>query len=370
MSSSTKLIVWTRSAGICSAPGCRQVLHRDPFLFKAARFGHLAHNVAASAKGPRGDAIRSKVLVDDPENLIMMCPTCHKLVDDGGAAEYPEELLQQWKQDHEQSIELFASVGGDKLAGLLICTGKIRGVSNSVTDATVLKAAARAGYRPLSKPRRIGLFDGNSADGSPEWWKGQLFQLRREVDQALEAFKGNDYTMAVFAVAEMPALIALGFLLGDEQGVIPFQYDRTANSYTFTAPSEPPIKFTTTFPDTISPDGVALVISVTAPIDHNRVVSALGGRSLSIVEIRAEDTGRLIVRTPATVAAFKRAVIECVDRIEALAGHKVPISVFPAMPAPLAVALGTTIMPKAPVKLIVFDSDGPAAEFRPAITLP
>ena len=74
LSSATQRAVWARSGGICARPGCDSILYEDPVFFKTRPFGELAHNVAASQDGPRGDATRSPQLSDDPENLILLCP--------------------------------------------------------------------------------------------------------------------------------------------------------------------------------------------------------------------------------------------------------------------------------------------------------
>lgn len=368
----TRQILWARSGGICAMPGCSApVLHRSPMHFLPSCFGELAHNVAASPDGPRGDPLRSSVLVDDPDNLIMMCPSCHTVIDEGGAANFPEALLRQWKTEHEAAIELLGSIKGDKRARVLICTGKIRGAPCNIEIGAALQATIRAGYRPIAAPSPIALFDRSSADGSPDWWKAQAFQLVEDLKVAMNTQRGRETALAVFAIAEMPTLILLGFLLGDEQQMIPFQSDRSSGgSCDFQDLGGPAVGFTTTYPASIGREGVALVLSITAPIDHERVVRSVGADLLPIVEIRANEMGRQMVKSLATVEAFRRCVIDCIDRIEQLAGTKIPISVFPAMPAPLAVAFGATIMPKAPLRLSIFDSSGVDGLFAPAITLP
>lgn len=370
ISERTRLIIWARSGGICSAPGCGKVLHRDSNYLSPGTFGELAHNVAASEKGPRGDAVRSKILVDDPENLIMMCPGCHTQIDKGGAKQYPEELLRSWKLDHEAAVEMLGKIQGNRKARLLICTGNIRGRVCNIEQAAAVRAAVQAGYQPLSAPFKIALPDNHAQDGSQFWWEGQANALRQEVHSAMRMDKHEERTLAVFAVAEMPSLILLGYLLGDEQKLELFQYDRTSGSCNFSDVDGPAAAFEIRCPSVVSMDGVALIISATATVTEDRITSSVPDKNLAIAEIRAVNPGRTVVQSPATVRAFQKAVIECIDRIEAAAGSKVPIHVFPAMPAPLAVALGAGIMPKAPVQLVIYDSSGVDGIFRPALTLP
>lgn len=365
----TRLILWARSGGICSAPGCGQVLHRDPNYLTTGIFGELAHNVAASPDGPRGDPVRSKELVDDPENLIMLCPGCHTKIDKGGAKLYPEELLRSWKLAHEAAVEMLAKIQGNRRARLLICTGNIRGRSCSIDQAAAVRAAVLAGYLPLATPSKIALPDNHARDGSSSWWEGQAHALRQEVHAAMRQDKFGERTLAVFAVAEMPSLILLGYLLGDEQKLELFQYDRTSGSCDFADVDGSAAKFEVRCPPVVSTEGVALIVSATAIVNEDRIRNSVPDKNLAIAEIRAVNPGRTLVQSPATVRAFQKAVIECVDRLEAAAGSKVPIHVFPAMPAPLAVALGVGIMPKAPVQLVIYDSEADGI-FRHALTLP
>lgn len=366
----TRQILWARSGGICSFPGCGKVLHRESRYLTPGCFGELAHNVAASEKGPRGDAVRSQLLVDDPDNLIMACPSCHTQIDAGGAELYPEQLLRDWKTAHENTVEMLATIRSNRKARILICTGSIRGRTCDIGEGAAIGATVKSGYLPVGKPSQITLPSFHAVDGTQQWWDGQAHALKRAINTLFNDKREPERTLAIFAVAEMPSLILLGYLLGDEQRLELFQLDRVTGSCEFAEPDGEEAKFTISYPATIGPDGIALVISATAPVDEERVRRASPGKSLAIVEIRAESPSRDLVRSPATVNAFRKIVMDCIDRIEHIAGTKVPIHVFPAMPAPLAVALGATVMPKAPVQFSIYDSSGPDGTFCHSLTLP
>lgn len=61
----------------------------------------MAHVIAQSPKGPRGV---EKGGDDTYENLILLCPTHHRQVDKAPEGVYPEEMLFDWKNAHEQFI--------------------------------------------------------------------------------------------------------------------------------------------------------------------------------------------------------------------------------------------------------------------------
>ena len=62
----------------------------------------MAHVIAQSTKGPRGRS--EKAGPDTYENLILLCPYHHQMVDKA-PKDFPVKLLNQWKQDHELRID-------------------------------------------------------------------------------------------------------------------------------------------------------------------------------------------------------------------------------------------------------------------------
>ena len=67
--------------GRCMFEGCGADLTEDPVTRVRGNFATLAHNVAASEGGTRGALYLSAGLADDPENILLLCDTHHRLVD-------------------------------------------------------------------------------------------------------------------------------------------------------------------------------------------------------------------------------------------------------------------------------------------------
>jgi hypothetical protein len=89
------------AAGHCERPGCPTgFLWHELADGSAVRLGEVAHIVAASAEGPRGDAESDDRDLVAYGNLMFLCPTCHTIVD-GAPEEYTAEILTRWKTDHE-----------------------------------------------------------------------------------------------------------------------------------------------------------------------------------------------------------------------------------------------------------------------------
>src|SRR6185369_4912637 len=101
ISDNTVKLLWGRAAGTCSNPSCRTdltVLLEDGRGFNV---GEMAHVIASSPTGPRGFGSGGS---DEYENLVLLCPTCHRTVDKAPGGTYSVEMLHQWKQGHERSV--------------------------------------------------------------------------------------------------------------------------------------------------------------------------------------------------------------------------------------------------------------------------
>jgi len=109
ISAETKRALWASPAGYCQNPGCRADLIR---LFEngdVTNLDELAHVVARKEEGPRGRDILAGSR-DTFENVVILCPTCHTLVDKN-PDKYPAHLLLKWKAEHIAIIQnAFASL--------------------------------------------------------------------------------------------------------------------------------------------------------------------------------------------------------------------------------------------------------------------
>jgi len=94
--------LWGLSAGRCNYPGCGEQCLTFINQSSPTIIGEMAHIIAKSSKGPRST---SKINGSDTyENLILLCPTHHTLIDKGPEDKFSPELLHTWKEQHEASV--------------------------------------------------------------------------------------------------------------------------------------------------------------------------------------------------------------------------------------------------------------------------
>lgn len=70
---------------------------------------NYAHIIGDSENGPRGNE-RSRELAQDPNNIILLCPECHRLIDHEGERKYTDEMLVAMKKEHEERIDLVTGI--------------------------------------------------------------------------------------------------------------------------------------------------------------------------------------------------------------------------------------------------------------------
>ena len=124
----TRMILWAKAAGRCQYSGCNKSLIGD--LISGAEdknFGFVAHIVADTPTGPRGDPIRSPLLSDDVNNLMLLCHVHHKLIDVDAVDQHPEERLLAMKAAHEQRVEIVTAIDDDRASHVLRYAANIGG---------------------------------------------------------------------------------------------------------------------------------------------------------------------------------------------------------------------------------------------------
>jgi hypothetical protein len=98
-------ILFQKSGNRCAFPGCRRVLTADGSPpDRDVVLGDVAHIVAESINGPRGDSLLSLMERNRYDNLILLCNLHHQLID-GQPQTYTIERLRGMKQEHERWVE-------------------------------------------------------------------------------------------------------------------------------------------------------------------------------------------------------------------------------------------------------------------------
>jgi len=350
--------LWARAAGRCEYRGCNESLVGDLIAGKEdGLYGFIAHIVADSPGGPRGDEIRSPKLARSLENLMLMCARHHKLIDTDALDEHPEPLLIEMKRAHETRVEINSGIDEER-ASHVIRFGATIGHHEALVSTQAIFSAMPPDRHPASR-ETIDLEMLNQAfrDDEPEYWELQ----RRNLDRLFADKIGGRIErqeikhLSVFALAPQPLLIELGRLLNDIVPVTVHQRHREPPTWQWQR-DRSPLEFTVSEAPAGSAGPIALKLAVSATVNDDRITKVLGGDT-SIWSLTVPEPGNDVVRQPEDLARFRTALRRLYDRIKARHGEGKVINLFPVLPASLAVEVGRVWMPKADLELLIYDQN-------------
>lgn len=329
---------------------------------------YIVHIVAETEGGPRGDPIRSPLLSDDPNNLMLMCDPHHRLIDREELHNYPEERLLGIKRESEERIELVTDIAPDR-ASQIVRYGATIGINESTIAFSKCKEAMVPTYYPVNRqPIDLAVTGLDLADSDPDYYQLQVKNLRRQFNSKIKGRIESQEVdhISIFALASIPLLIELGRLISDITPASVYQLHREPPGWGW-AGNGGRIEFDVGEPAELFGQ-VALKIEISAQISNERITSVIG-TDTSIWSIAAREPHNDVMRYNEDLSAFRKILRSQLSAIKSTCGEDVVINVFPAVPVSAAVELGRVWMPKADLPMIIFDQSRGVGGFVPRIEI-
>jgi hypothetical protein len=367
ISSKNKNLLWAISAGRCEYAGCNSVLHTDILTNKKCNSAYIAHVVADEPNGPRGDVKRSKLLANDICNLMLLCDTHHRMVDEDEIT-YTELRLLEMKRQHEERIRRITNIAPNMSSEIILYGANI-GFHNSPLSYQSASEALLYDYYPANNfPIELGLKNTPFTDDTDTYWVAEEANLLAQFNQKIKPhlMQGNTDHYSVFAIAPQPLLIKLGVLLNDLNNVKVYQKHREPSTWKWQALS-PKIEYVLREPADKTKIPV-LVFGLSATVTYDRIQKVLGDNT-SIWEITINATpNNDFLKTEALLSDFRRTVRYAFDKIKSYHGCT-ELHVFPAMPVSASVELGRVWMPKVDMPMVIYDASKVKNDFYKTITI-
>lgn len=215
--------VFDESSMRCMFEGCAARLDHNELTGDESYFGYLAHIVASSESGPRGEPGLSAKLSDDPANVMLLCDKCHRLIDKVACADYPREKLnamrRQYVHDKNRLLDLLAFNPVNTYSFCWPVNGQ---AISPPTAREVSGCLATSKLRP-SGPLQSAE-DSNSGFKDfkdEEFWCAAPAMLRQAHARMEQTAQQSGQSYGVFAMGPMPLLVGLGALIGNKSNAIP-----------------------------------------------------------------------------------------------------------------------------------------------------
>jgi hypothetical protein len=345
-----RLVLYGRAAGHCSFRGCPVSLVQHHLEQTSGNFGETAHIWAFSVDGPRGDEDGRPEDPDTLENLILLCPICHKLVD-RHPARYPVAELIQHRAEHEARVRQAVGVNIEHKALVLTLSAKVSDQSNAIPIADI-QDALRPRYvcgEAFSIAHEMG------PDESPEAIRVAALHVSRQLDAALALFERHGAPpIAVFGIAPIPLLIHLGTKLGNKRESLLFQLHRVGG-WTWKTDGDPVMFKPIVKLRDGRKDHVALLVNVSGRNGIERLPESYGDATVYELAPADREPDRFLIRRKEDIESFRRAYAEAIAEIRRAHDDPAEVGLFPAVPIPFAIAIGTELLPKADPALVVHD---------------
>jgi len=368
ISAKNKNLLWSISGGRCEYEGCNKLLYTDILTNKKCNIGYISHIVADEPDGPRGDILRSKTLADNIDNLMLLCDTHHRLIDNIDVLIHPESRLLEMKRKHEERIRRITAISPN-MSSEIILFGANTGVNNSPLSYQSACETLLNDYYPASDHAiELGLRNSSFTDNTDIYWIAEEANLLEQFNLKIKPrlMCGNTEHYSVFALAPQPLLIKFGVLLNELQDVRVYQKHREPYTWKWQDTS-PNIEYILNEPSDKTKTPV-LLLSLSAMITHDRIKTVLGN-NVAIWEITINNNpNNDFLKTEALLSGFRRIARHTFDVIKAHHGC-VDLHVFPAMPLSASVEFGRVWMPKADMPLVLYDQNKSIGGFHKAITI-
>ena len=358
-----KIRLWGIAAGRCQYEGCNEPLWIDTLTQAEFNGAYIAHIIADSPNGPRGDSILSEKLERDITNLMLMCDKHHRLIDREDLAGHPVERLREMKRKHEQRIKMLTSIA-DSMHSYVLHYGTNIGQHNSLVSWEKTTLAMLPLKYPAERPA-IEMSLGNSAfyDHEEIFWALEREQLRRQFsDKVKRRLMLGDVThLSVFALAPQPLLIELGTLISDICPADVFQLHREPTNWIWQEHPQD-FEYNIIAPEVIH-NKVALNLSLSAAIDNDRIFSVVG-TDTSVWTVTIQTPNNDYLKSKQQLTMFREILRKLLNSIKTVHGHNNVLHVFPAMPVAVAIELGRIWMPKADLSLSLYDENRQNGGFK------
>jgi hypothetical protein len=371
--------VWAEAGGCCMYEGCAADLSGISLHTKAAKIGYLAHIIASSPNGPRGDSESSVELSDDPENIMLMCDEHHRLIDSYAPSEHPKERLQDMRRHHLEKMKALRKAMSYPVAQAVPLLANLAGVPTYFRDTQFQEALLAEKYAMAPRVeyllRRTAQRDDRS---NPGFWYHYLHEhendIRRFVGFVKEVFEEEGRTLGIFPLHHVAMLVLAGRIVGEASPVEVFQYDRQQETWCWHYDVQP------------HPEGIfkiigleqeqtkeaLLSVELTAPINESvlpdTLIEMIDAKTLPWIRIQTENPNPNIIRRAEDLQQFRtvcrRAINHIQDKLRVEKVHLVVVS-----PASTAFMLGQLLQAGNHPPYVVYDRANFHTPFSPALTI-
>lgn len=344
------LKLFTEACGRCQL--CNNDIMDDWFSHSKIEYAEKAHIYAFSDNGPRADLSLTSEERNKAENLMLLCPTCHAIIDKKKAESiYNDAWLVKRKNNKARLIKDIMSKLNDTDCIIVKYISPVGSFYPEIKDED-LYLSCFTNYLFSKEDKIINLNDNRNKENISL----SLRLLDESFDDRIKRYAENNMhkTFCLFAVAPQPLLIYLGKKFGDKLKLEVFTMHR--GQKWILNDKKASINFRVEQPEKCNTENqVVLLLNATASIDNLRVVKAIGD-NVDIWSINSSIFGIDIIQNTEELNDFHKLCVKVMDEIGVVYGKNKEINVFSAVCNSLAITFGRSIFEKSHNKINIYDT--------------
>lgn len=367
----TVIRLWTVAGGRCEFNGCNEYLLTDSLTLEDANYSNIGHIVARTSTGPRGNDQMFFDRRNDIGNLMLLCTKHHKLIDTKELeSNYPKELLQTYKHEHENRITtLTSSQPGNK-------TFVIRFKSRINQEAVQIPLDhIRAAIHPRYPSSKEGLEIDFTALPDMEhesFWETGKQQISSKLANLYEpGLETNPVDhISVFGLGPIPLLMYFGNQLSNKVTTDLYQKHRDTDNWMWKNVAETTRYKITTLTAGSDRSKVALILSLSGQISLESIPQNIRQEcTLYEITLDGQEPNTMFLKTREDLIAFCETYQKTIGLILKNHSPLQEVFLFPAIPAPVAIMCGRELLKKAHPSMKVYDFNKKNGGFNYTLTV-
>ena len=365
------LKLWIRSGGRCQFCGCNEILYRDELTQAQMNKAYIAHIVADSPGGERGDVILSPQLAKEFSNLMLLCDSHHRMIDDNSNVNiYTVDLLRTYKREHEERIEYLTGINKSQKSHLLVFKDNI-GVRKPEIDYEDARHSILPRYPAQSDPIQLDLTNSPFRDDEEKYFRNKKEEITRLINTCIRQRSQSSQIghLSIFALAPIPLLVHFGCEIGDLIPSDVYQHHRDTQSWKWQV-IEYDFQYIIEEPKLsgINSKSVVLNLSLSGIIQPDEIEQVMV-KPYQTYKVTISQPDRDYLKSKDQLDLFKAKIRALLRKIRDAHGGDCEIHLFAAIPAPIAVSFGQVILPKSDPLIHVYEHNRENGGFRYALQL-
>lgn len=366
----TKIFLYVQAGGRCQFDGCNRYLLEHEPTGTVGNYGEQGHIYAFKESAARGNALGRPKDINSLSNLILLCAACHHTVDVVSPELYPAETLKKFKRDHEERVYALTGLSKDRDTIPIVLRGLVQDRHIDISGEEMQSASA---LNYLKQHQKIEIdLTGIADTPNSAFWQTAAMAIDRKIERLYSLDIKPNYTLrvSVFALAPIPLLVYLGSKLSDKMHVDLYQRHRDPETWTWKdGPSEARY-ISRCLIQSHEEESVSLLVNLSGKNNLDALPNKLR-ESETVYELTLEgqEPSPLFLNTREDLQHFTSEYNQLIARIRNEHPKIKFIHLFPAVPAPVAITIGRSRLPKVDPLLVIYDRDKRAGGFVSALKI-